>query len=734
MKWTGQILWSNSVTGCLVRDLNIMCKRITKHLASIQSLGMTVMKTAAALASSTFCLSIAHAQTLDEVVVSASRAEQRSFDTPAAIHSINRDTIENAGPQVNLSESLNRVPGLTILNRQNYAQDLQVSIRGFGARSPFGIRGIRLLVDGIPATTPDGQGQGSSISLTSTDRIEVLRGPLAQLYGNSSGGVIQAFTRDAPAQSEVTAMVYTGSFGLRRSDWQYAGQVGDYGLVADYSTFDTDGFRDNSAAQRKQFNGTLRFSPSNPTRVNVVFNHFSMPLAEDPAGLTAAQLASDPTQAGTSTVVRRVRKITSQNQLGASLTHALDARSGLTARAYYGERDNLQFQANSTWVGLNRSYFGAALQYNQKTTLANVPVTWVAGYEFDRSREWRQGGTSTTGGEKSPGSINRDEVNEAQNSDLFVNATALVSESVSMVAGLRYSTLRFTSVDNFLSDGSDGSGRTVFRATSPVLGLTYHVSETVNLYANYGKGFESPTLAEVAYRDSGGTLPLAKFNPDLKAASSRHYELGAKWAPNPLSRLDFTLFHIDASEEIVVSTSSSGRTAFKNVPGTTRSGWELAGNTWLTPHWRATLSASKVDAKYSESFTSGTSPVASGNQLPGIPQHFMFSELLWSSQAADGSQGLARPGTQAGLELTQAGRLFANDTNTASADGHTTLALKASQRWAVGPSSLTAYARMDNLTDKRYVGSVIVNQAAAQFYEPAPGRNWTLGLRLVLPL
>src|SRR5665647_1518334 len=278
--------------------------------------------TSLALTVSSIVHVVANAQVLPDVVVSASRAEQRSFDAPTAIQSIDRATIENAGPQVNLSESLNRVPGLTILNRQNYAQDLQVSIRGFGARSPFGIRGIRLLIDGIPATTPDGQGQGSSISLTSTDRIEVLRGPLAQLYGNSAGGVIQAFTRDAPAQPEFGAQYYVGSYGMRRSDWQYAGRVGEVGLVADYSTFDTDGYRDNSKTERKQFNGKLSFDPSEKTHVNVVFNQFDMPLAQDPLGLTAAQMAANPAQAGTNAAGTktatdfRVRKTVLQNQLG----------------------------------------------------------------------------------------------------------------------------------------------------------------------------------------------------------------------------------------------------------------------------------------------------------------------------------------------------------------------------------------------------------------------------------
>ncbi len=301
------------------------------------------------------------AQTLEEMVITATRAEQRSFDAPAAIQAIDRDTIQNAGPQVNLSESLNRVPGLTILNRQNYAQDLQVSIRGFGARASFGIRGISLLIDGIPATTPDGQGQGSSISLTSTDRIEVLRGPLALMYGNSSGGVIQAFTRDAPETPEFNAQVYSGSFDMQRTDWQYAGRVGDYGLVADYSTFDTRGYRDNSRTERTQFNGKLSFSPNEKTKVNVVFNQFDMPLAQDPLGLTAAQLATNPQQAGTNAI--------------SSLTHTLDANRSITARAYYG----------------------AGLQYTERTRLAGKQVALVAGYEFDYLKERRQGGTATTG-------------------------------------------------------------------------------------------------------------------------------------------------------------------------------------------------------------------------------------------------------------------------------------------------------------------------------------------------
>ena len=692
--------------------------------------GTLPAKTALALATAVLCHGAASAQTLQDVVVSGSRTEQRSFDAPGAITGVDRSVIEGAGPQVNLSESLNRVPGLTILNRQNYAQDLQVSIRGFGARSSFGIRGIRLLVDGIPATTPDGQGQGSTISLTSTERMEVLRGPLALLYGNSSGGVIQAFTRDAPATPELSAQYYLGSFGMRRADIQYAGRIGGLGLVADYAEFSTDGFRDNSRTERKQFNGKLTFDAGDKTRVNVIFNQLDMPVAQDPIGLTQAQMDANPAQAGNNAVARNLRKILLQNQVGSSVVHTLDADSSITGRLYYGTRDNLGYQAlgaTGGWVGLARNYYGAGLQYNQRSKIGSTAVNWVAGYDFDLSRETRSAGAAVRG-EKT--SVTRDEVNQAENSDFFAQATANLSDKISVTGGVRISSVRFESNDNFLRDGN-GSGSTSYSATSPVLGITWHALDNLNLYANYGKGFESPTLAEVAYNGTGAP----GFNTRLNASNSQHYELGAKWLPSPTSRVDFTVYQIDTTDEIVVLSNTGGNSTFKNAPGTKRSGWELFASTLLGTNWRASLSASQIDATYSEAYTAGTTPVAAGNKIPGIPQSFTFADITWKSQgfANSGAKATAL-GTQAGLEFTQAGKLFANDVNTVSADGYNSLNLRASHGWKLGSASLTAYARIDNLTDERYAGSVIVNQAVGQFFEPAPGRNWTAGLRLTVPL
>ncbi len=275
-----------------------------------------------------------------------------------------------------------------------------------------------------------------------------------------------------------------------------------------------------------------------------------------------------------------------------------------------------------------------------------------------------------------------------------------------------------------------------------MLGLTFHAARDLNLYANYGKGFETPTLSEVAYRVLG-TAPIAEFNPILNASVSHHRELGAKWTPQPTVRADLNLYQIDSRDEIVVSTSSGGQSAFQNAPGTSRKGAELNLRTQLHPHLRASVAANWIEAEFSQAFGYSVNNVANkvgnGFKIPGIPQHFVFSELLWTSVAADAARparglGQSGTGTRVALELIRAGQLVANDTNTESAPGYTTWNLMASQGWALGRANLTAYARVDNLLDEQYVGSEIVNQSAAKFYEPSPGRTWTLGLRYRLPL
>lgn len=675
--------------------------------------------------------SVAVAQSvLDEVVVSANRQEQQAFDTPAAINSVGTETLSVAGPQVNVSEALSRIPGVAASNRNNYAQDPQISIRGFGARAAFGVRGIKLVTDGIPASIPDGQGQASTFALTSTERIEVLRGPLAVLYGNSSGGVIQAFTRKASESPELSLMGFTGSYGLRRGDVQFSTTSGKAGLLGDYSHFETDGYRVNSAAKRTQFNGKYDLKQSEKTQVSFILNIWDQPYAQDPAGLTAAQLASDRTQAGTNTLERRVRKITSQEQIGTTLRHEDAAGRTWEGRIYGGQRENLQYQAlgaTGQWVGLDRDYYGFGLSASQNQNLAGVPSLITIGLESDYSKERRQGGNAS-GGEKS-GAPTRDEDNLAQSSNAFLVGTFLVSERYSVTAGARFGEVRFESRDFIpaTAQNADGSGKVRYAQFSPAFGVTRHMGPDTNVFVNYGRGFETPTLAEVAYASSGtGSTPTSTFNQAIRASKNDQAEFGIKWRPDSGQSLSAVLFWVGSTDEIVTDQSAFGRTSFKNAPKTKRLGAELSWIKNWSSQWRTIVAASVIDATYDTAFVAGTTAIASGNKIPGIPGHLVFGEIEW---AAVRNARAVPQGWSAGIELQSVGRRYANDINTVSADSFETAALRAGYSQTMGATDLQFFARIDNLLDQQYVGSLVVNNASP--FEPSPERNWMLGLKAV---
>lgn len=683
------------------------------------------------------------AQAVDELTVQSGRLAQRQFDAAASVSAIDAQTIRDAGPQVNLSEALASTPGVVSLNRNNYAQDVQISIRGFGARAAFGLRGIRLTTDGIPATIPDGQGQASTVALTSAERIEVLTGPLAQLYGNSAGGVIQTFTREAGPEPEAMGQVTVGANGLRRYDAQLSGRSGAVGIVADYSEFSTDGWRQHSAAQRKQFNGVLTSQLQDSTRLKIVANVFDMPEAQDALGLTQSDWRSNPRQVVTRASDNNTRKSVQHQQLGAVLEHRFDADLQLQLRAYSGTRENLQYQAGratqpankGSWVGLDRDFSGLGLQWQGKQRpQAGGQVQWVLGLDADQSAERRQAG-DTISGEKS-GTPTRNELNRASNRDLYTQANWQLDPNVApltLTAGLRRSEVELRSRDDYLTDGVDGSGSVKYQATNPVLGATWHAADTLNVYANWGKGLETPTLAEAAYIVDGSSNIVGQFNKSLQASRSKHKELGLKWTPSSTTRLQAALFHIGTDNEIVTLKSFSGQTAFKNAASTTRQGAELAWTQLWTPQWRSQLSASWLQATYDAGFTSGTTPIPAGNRLPGIPEKQLFASLQW---AQNGFARKSPAGWSSSLDWVARSALWASDLNDvpSRAPGYGVLNLKVRHRSDWGRAQLETWLGIDNLTDRQTVGSVIVNQASQQYFEPGLPRQWMLGVRLVTPL
>ena len=673
---------------------------------------------------------------LDPVVVTAERTRQASFDAPAAITAVTRDVIGSGGFQVNLSEALNRVPGISVLNRQNYAQDLQLSIRGFGSRSTFGIRGVRLIVDGIPASMPDGQGQASTIALGSAQRIEVLRGPLAQLYGNAAGGVVQVFSGTDATVPTVEAMLAAGPWEQNKVGLKFGHNGERDSVVVDAMRYATNGWRDHSQAERTQFNAKWEHVIDAASTISVVANSFDQPLSKDPAGLTRAQFEADPRQVAAIVKAQDASKVVNQQQIGSVYERRLTEATTLTARAYVGYRNlynklsvppTAPAQASITGSGgtidFARSYMGLGVQLAHQVRLDGDRVArFTGGLEHDRSKEDRQGYINDAGVQ---GALKRDELNTVRSTDVYAQAAYDLLPTLTATAGVRSSKVKFASDDRFIipavppstATNPDDSGGRDYSATNPVLGLTFRASPTLHLYANAGRGFETPTFTELSYRPGG----LTGLNTDLKASKSRHAEIGAKWKIASGHRLDVAVFDISTRDEIVTDTNTGGRSTFKNAGRTSRRGGELMYTGQFAESLRGTLSLTALKARFDDPFVSGSGATAvnipAGNRLPGTPDRSAFAELVWAPKAAWG-------GFNAAAEVIHTGKLYVNDANTDAASAVTLLNLRAGFSQKFGAWTLKQLLRVDNVNDKIYAGSVIVNDANSRFFEPALPRNW----------
>jgi iron complex outermembrane receptor protein len=656
----------------------------------------------------------------DGVVVSATRVPQPSLEVPASVDRIYAEEIREGRPQANLSESLGRVPGIVVQNRQNYAQDLQISSRGFGARSTFGVRGIRLIADGIPATMPDGQGQAATFSLSSAERIEVLRGPFSSLYGNASGGVISVQTQDGPETPTAEADFFAGRYDTWRAGLKYGGQWGALNAIGDISRLRTDGYRDHSAAVRDHLNAKLRYRLSDDSSVTLVANSLRQPETEDPLGLTRAQFDEDPRQVVANALLFNTRKTVNQDQAGVTFGHRLGS-GRLEAMVYGGERFVEQFLAIPLFVqnqathsggvvNLDRRYGGGALRYSTELGATRVSI----GLERDAMNERRRGFLNNNG---TSGALKRDEDNKVTSTDIYTQVEWKLAERWSLHGGARHSRVKFSSADHFVAAGNpDDSGARNFQATTPVAGVVFTVNRNTSAYGNFGRGFETPTFVELAYRSTGTGLNL-----DLDASRSRHAEVGVKTIVPGWLRLNAALFRIVTQDEIVVEQNTGGRATFKNAGHTDRKGVELAAETLLGGAFDARVAYTYLDAAFREGFVSGATVVPGGSLLPGIPRRQLYADVRYRQESF-----------YAQLEGIRRSRVAVNDRNSEFADGFSVFnavagLVQEGSRWRV-----TEFVRIDNLTDRNYAGSVIVNDGNSRYYEPSPRRSIGIGIQASL--
>ncbi|EWE15333.1 TPA: TonB-dependent receptor [Klebsiella pneumoniae] len=678
---------------------------------------------------------IAAAQAADEqtMVVTAAPTTVSELDTPAAVSVVNGDEMRQAAPRVNLSESLGAVPGLQVQNRQNYAQDLQLSIRGFGSRSTYGVRGLRIYVDGIPATMPDGQGQTSNIDIGSVDTIEVLRGPFSALYGNSSGGVINVTSQTGTQPPTVEASSYYGSFGTWHYGMKATGAVGDgsHAGDVDYTVstyrFTTHGYRDHSGARKNLANARLGVRINDVSKLTLLLNSVDIK-ANDAGGLTADEWRDNPRQSPRGDQYN-TRKNTRQTQAGLRYERQLSAQDDLSVMMYAGERETTQFQSIPRAPQLKPSHAGGVIDLTRHyqgidTRLTHrgellVPVTLTAGLDYENMSERRKGYENFVMVNGAPqygeqGALRRNERNLMWNVDPYLQTQWQLTDKLSLDAGVRYSSVWFDSNDYYITPGNgDDSGDASYHKWLPAGSLKYALTDAWNVYLSAGRGFETPTINELSYRSDN----QSGLNFGLKPSTNDTVEIGSK---TRIGNGLFTaaLFQTNTDNEIVVDSSSGGRTSYKNAGKTRRQGMELGLDQQFGESWRLKAAWTWLDATYRTNVCDDAS--CNGNRIPGIARNMGYASFGYQPEQ----------GWYAGSDIRYMSDIMANDENTAKAPSWTVVGLTTGYKWSYGRMDMDLFGRIDNLFDREYVGSVIVNESNGRYYEPAPGRNYGIGLNL----
>jgi len=665
--------------------------------------------------------------------VEATRTDTTYLQTPASVFRVDAPQLDTSS-QVNLTEVVKGIPSLQIRNRENYAQDLQLSMRGFGARSTFGVRGIRLYVDGIPATMPDGQGQTSNIDLSSLDHVEVLTGPFSSLYGNSSGGTILTSTKEGQGKDSIELSYSGGSHDKSRAGLVLQGGAkgaNEPSYVISSSYFDTDGYREHSGAEKVLNNAKLSWNLDDGSKINWVTNYVKIH-ADDPQGLTHDQWNANPKQQVPFLKQFNVRKDIEQTQTGVTWSKPINDHHELYAMVYLGNRQVTQYQSipKSTQdasvnhaggvIDFERNYYGADFRWTGKELLPNTIVS--VGVALDTMDEDRKGFENFNLINNQPsygvkGNLRRDEDNTLWNIDPYLQASWQFLPTWRLDTGVRYSNVHYKSEDRYLSNGDD-SDKTDYDKVLPSAALSWQILPELMAYVSYAKGFETPTFTEMAYRPDG----LSGFNFGLTASTSDTYETGLK-SQNRLGDFTLAVFQTKTKDDIVSAGNSNGRSTFRNADKTLREGVEFAWNKKLWRDLTATASYTYLDATFDADIPASGSvaQIPSGNAIPGIAKNQAYASLAW--QPSHGLYG--------GVDVQYMDKVYVNDTNSDAAPSYSVTSANVGYAWVMGDWKVNSFARVDNLFDKNYAGSVIVNDGNGRYFEPADGRNWSAGLRVI---
>lgn len=649
---------------------------------------------------------------LAPVTVTATRLEINEKRLPAALTVLNGGRIQIGQPQLSMFESLGGVAGLFAQNPDNYTQDLRISIRGFGARAAFGIRGIRLYVDGIPESTPDGQADVDNLDMGAMQRLEVMRGPSSGLFGNAAGGVISLQTENAAQMPLAEVQGTVGSYGLRSWRFKTGLQHKKLQMVFVATRNQSEGYRVNSRMESTILNLKLRYDFDSLTRLSVLANYGSSPIADDPGGLTLAQVAENRRQAHPNNLRFLAGESVTQGRIGITFEKTMGNHL-IFVRAFGTKRDfanYLAFQAAGAGT-INRTFAGGSFQYQFSQKFDFLSYRFRMGLDLESQGDTRRRFDNMTGVR---GKLTFDQLESFKNIASYITQE-LSYKKITMLVGLRSDVIRLKATDYFMSDGDQSGGRNYSRI-NPTLGLSWEVSPAVNLYSNLGSSFETPTMSELSNNPSG----TGGFNPELNPQQALNYEIGAKTYFGQRVRADLALFNIEVKDELVPYqiTGQAGRVFYRNAGRSKRQGIEASLNAMLAKGLTLFSNYTYSDFTYREYQTSAGK--FDGNVLPGIPKHAAQVELRYFMPS----------GLFAIAQVRHASQLYADDANAVTANGYSLLNLRLGGQKTWRKFHIEPFVGVNNLLDETYFQNVQINASANRYFEPAQGRFWFGGLKV----
>jgi iron complex outermembrane recepter protein len=670
---------------------------------------------------------------LPEIEVSVTRTPEPLARVPYAVGVLDRQDIQRAQPTLGLDEALNNLPGVVVSNRYNFSLDQRISIRGFGARSNFGVRGIKILLDGIPQTLPDGQSQLTNVEFADIGRAEVLRGASSSLYGNASGGVVSLQSEPAAAAPFATRVRVQAGDGKREGDGFYkvqswsSGRAGNASGTLSLSRFKADGFRQNSAAEIRQLNADLDYVFSGTMIGTVRFSAAVDPEAENPGALTRTELLLNPDSAAANNLRRGADKDVTQQQLALGLRH-VDSQGNEYGVSVFGLLRDLKnplaapppgpfIPTAGTYVAIDRVVGGARLSGSRHLGAAPTAPRITAGADVQRMRDDRQNFVSNAGAPTDSVLIDQREV--ITEFGPFAQAQWSPREELLLNAGARYDWVRFNVTDHHLSDGVDNSGARTNAALSGNVGASWSFGDRFVPYVNVSTSFETPTTTELVNQpnSAGG------FNTELTPQRAVNYEVGARGQPIPAVEYSVALFLGRIKDAIVQQQEVGGRAFFVNAGKTHNDGAEVGLS--VTPVAGLRLSGAYTYAHYRfAEYVDASGTSLAGNRLPGVPDHF------WRF----GIRSTLPYGFYADADHTLSSSLAADDLNTPAlvADGWGAGVTNLRLGWDgdAGELNLAPFIGINNLWDRQYVSSVTINGAGGRVFEPAPRRVIYVGTEI----